>query len=166
MRLDVLALTLMQLESRGLVQPALDHGLRLLDIAALEALTSDTAEAATFDILDAAPSACLELEAMAVAEGAGGRCRWRRYRRPALPSTRRRPKSKAVSPADDAEEDLEPVELLVVAPREAPLVYAREASHEGRELGHADPQRNAMIVCIAAASAAAAFVVAYGGLGI
>ena len=162
MRLDVLALTLMQLESRGLVQPALDHGLRLLDIASLEALTSDTAEAATFDILDATPAACLELEAMAVSEDAGDADGDIVVR-----STVHEAKAEVESglSADDAEEDLEPVEPLVVAPREGPLVYAREASHGDVNSG-ADPQRNAMIVCIAAASAAAAFVVAYGGLGI
>jgi CRP/FNR family transcriptional regulator len=41
MRLDVLAWALMELESRGLVQPALDHGLRLLDVPALDAVTCD-----------------------------------------------------------------------------------------------------------------------------
>jgi CRP/FNR family transcriptional regulator len=48
MRLDVLAWALMELESRGLVQPALDRGLRLIDVAALDAVTCDglTADAA------------------------------------------------------------------------------------------------------------------------
>jgi CRP/FNR family transcriptional regulator len=41
MRLDVLAWALMELESRGLVQPALDHGLRILDVSALDAVTCD-----------------------------------------------------------------------------------------------------------------------------
>ena len=41
MRLDVLAWALMKLELRGLVQPAQDHGLRLIDVAALDAFTCD-----------------------------------------------------------------------------------------------------------------------------
>lgn len=38
LRLDVLALTLVQLETKGLVRPALGRGLRLMDLGGLEAL--------------------------------------------------------------------------------------------------------------------------------
>jgi CRP/FNR family transcriptional regulator len=44
-RLDVLARALLQLEARGLVRPALDHGLRLIDVAALDSVTCDEASA-------------------------------------------------------------------------------------------------------------------------
>jgi CRP/FNR family transcriptional regulator len=44
MRLDILAMALMQLEAKGIVQPAPDRGLRLLDVAALEAMTCEGSE--------------------------------------------------------------------------------------------------------------------------
>lgn len=47
MRLDVLAMALMKLESKGLVRPAPDRGLRLLDIAALDAITCEGTLSAT-----------------------------------------------------------------------------------------------------------------------
>lgn len=147
MRLDILALTLMQLESRGLVQPAQDHGLRLLDVDALEALTTDSPEVATFDILDATPSACIDLEAVAVAESASDR------------ADKVDAQVTEVDAGAVSEEDVEPIE---VASREGPRVYAHAASREA----DGKPHHSAMIVCIAAASAAAAFVIAYGGLAI
>ena len=49
LRLDVLALTLVQLETKGLVRPALDHGLRLLDVAGLEALADVSADLPVLD---------------------------------------------------------------------------------------------------------------------
>jgi CRP/FNR family transcriptional regulator len=49
LRLDVLALTLVQLETKGLVRPALDHGLRLLDVAGLEALADVSADIPVLD---------------------------------------------------------------------------------------------------------------------
>jgi CRP/FNR family transcriptional regulator len=57
LRLDVLALTLVQLETKGLVRPALDHGLRLLDVAGLEALADVSADLPVLDPYDEGPDA-------------------------------------------------------------------------------------------------------------
>lgn len=135
LRLDVLALTLVQLEIKGLVRPALDHGLRLIDLPGLEALADGPGSLPMMpdDPYDegpvpAATNASLDSGADGVAAKRAA-----------------------------ADED-----LLQSTIRNAPLCYARQDQRE-RSGSDADPHGSALLVCITAVTFATVFALAYGG---
>jgi CRP/FNR family transcriptional regulator, anaerobic regulatory protein len=135
LRLDILALTLVQLEIQGLVRPALDHGLRLIDVAGLEALA---------DVYD------------------GTRVPSDPYDEAPLPTATSGSPDLGVDglAAKGAADDEGPLQGKL---RSAPLCYARQDLVERLDSADADPHGGALMVCITAVTFATVFALAYGG---